>query len=70
MKPALTGSLLVAMIALVSSFDGPLYAYLDPGTGSIVIQAAIAGVVGVLSLARVYWHKVRSVFHSDDPAQK
>lgn len=73
MKTALTGALLVAMIVLASSFDGPLYAYLDPGTGSMVIQAVIAGVVGVLSLVRVYWHKlhkVRSVFRRSESAQR
>ena len=52
----------------MSSFDGTLHAYLDPGTGSIVIQAVIAGVVGALSLGRLYWHKLRSVFRSSDSA--
>jgi hypothetical protein len=50
------------MIMLVSSFDGTLYAYLDPGTGSIVIQAVIAGIVGALAIVRLYWHKLRSIF--------
>ena len=54
----------------MSSFDGPLYAYLDPGTGSMVIQAVIAGVVGVLAAGRLYWHKLRSVFRSNDSAQQ
>ena len=66
MKRALTGALLGAMIVLVSSFDGTLHAYLDPGTGSIVIQAVIAGVVGALAAGRLYWHKLRSVFRSND----
>ena len=70
MKHALTVALLGAMIALVSSFDGPLYAYLDPGTGSMVIQAVIAGVVGVLAVGRLYWHKLRSVFRSHDSAPR
>jgi hypothetical protein len=50
------------MVMLVSSFDGTLHAYLDPGTGSIVIQAVIAGIVGALSIGRLYWHKLRSLF--------
>jgi hypothetical protein len=62
MRTALTGALLAAMIMLVSSFDGTLYAYLDPGTGSIVIQAVIAGIVGALAIVRLYWHKLRSIF--------
>ena len=30
MEIVLTGALLGAMVVLVSSFDGPVYAYLDP----------------------------------------
>jgi len=70
MKLTLTAALLVAMIALVSSFDGPLYAYLDPGTGSMVIQAVIAGVVGALAVGRLYWYKLRSLFRSNDSVRQ
>ena len=66
MRTALTGALLVAMIMLVSTFDGTLHAYLDPGTGSVVIQAVIAGIVGALAIGRLYWHKLRSIFRGGD----
>ena len=57
------------MVLLVSGFDGTLHAYLDPGTGSIVIQAVIAGIVGALSIGRLYWHKLRSMFRGRDGQQ-
>lgn len=38
---------------------GPAYAYLDPGTGSILLQGLIAGVAGGLVAARLYWSKVK-----------
>ncbi len=38
---------------------GPAYAYLDPGTGSIVLQGLIAAVAGGLVAARLYWDKVK-----------
>ena len=35
------------------------YAYLDPGTGSIILQAIIAGVAGSLFVVKAYWYKLR-----------
>ena len=46
--------LFVAMVLAVSELYGPALAYLDPGTGSIVIQAVVAGIVGALALGRLY----------------
>ena len=37
-------------------------AYLDPGSGSFLLQLLIAGIVGVLFLLRMYWGKVKSFF--------
>lgn len=39
---------------------GPAHAYLDPGTGSILLQGLIAAVAGGLVAARLYWSKVKS----------
>ena len=37
-------------------------AYLDPGTGSILIQGAIAAIaVGAFTM-RMYWYKLKSFF--------
>ena len=38
------------------------FAYLDPGTGSIIIQGVIAAVVGGLIVIKVYWYKLKSFF--------
>lgn len=40
---------------------GPAHAYLDPGTGSILLQGLIAAVAGGLVAARLYWSKVKSI---------
>ena len=55
-------ALLVASIFFVSSLDGDLEAYLDPGTGSMAIQMILAGVVAGLAAVRVYWYKLKSLF--------
>jgi hypothetical protein len=56
---AIRAGSVVAIFLLVSHFHGPVEAYLDPGTGSIVLQAVLGGVVGVLTLLKMYWHRVK-----------
>jgi len=38
------------------------FAYLDPGTGSIIIQSAIASVAAAGYVIKIYWHKILSFF--------
>jgi membrane associated rhomboid family serine protease len=55
----ITVALFVAVFLLVSNLSGPLSAYLDPGTGSMVIQLVLGGIVGALALVRLYWRRVK-----------
>lgn len=38
------------------------YAYLDPGTGSLIIQSTIATITGGLFIIKTYWHKIKAFF--------
>jgi hypothetical protein len=58
---ALTVALFVAMFLLVSHVNGTVHAYLDPGTGSMLIQGILATVVGALALGRVYWTRLKTL---------
>jgi hypothetical protein len=50
---------LLCFIALVSILaPGKAYAYVDPATGSIVIQVLVAGVLGAAFTARRWWARV------------
>jgi hypothetical protein len=42
------------------SMSSPAYAYLDPGTGSIVLQAIIGGIAATLFITRGYYYKVKA----------
>jgi len=33
-------------------------AYLDPGTGSIILQVLLGGVAGLLLAGKLYWHRL------------
>ena len=35
------------------------YAYIDPGTGSIVFQALIGALVGLGITLKIYWYKIK-----------
>jgi len=41
---------------------GNAYAYIDPGTGSYVIQMIIAAALGVLFTIKSFWSKIKSLF--------
>ncbi len=50
-----------------------MIAYLDPGSGSMVAQAVVAGLAGIAVVGKVGWRKLTSPFRrkrktSDDAA--
>ncbi len=40
----------------------PAYAYLDPGTGSMLVQMLLGGVAGALVVGKLYWHRIKAFF--------
>ena len=38
------------------------FAYLDPGTGSMLIQGLIGAVAAAFVVGRLYWYKIKSFF--------
>jgi len=59
-----TRALVVALLALPAA---PAYAYLDPGTGSILVQGLLAAIAGVAVAGRLYWGRIKSFFVKDKP---
>ena len=52
--------LLALNIALVLFVAGttPAYAYLDPGSGSMMVQLLLGGVAGAVVIVRLYWARL------------
>lgn len=46
------------------------FAYLDPGSGSLILQAIIGGAVAVGVILKTYWHKIRGLFGGNKGAKK
>ena len=38
------------------------HAYLDPGTGSMILQLMLGGVAGVALAGKLYWQRLQSIF--------
>ena len=47
-------------VALFLTWHTPAYAYLDPGTGSMILQGIIGAVVGGLIALKLYWARLRA----------
>ena len=50
--------IILIFIVLNPSFA---YAYLDPGTGSIILQAIIGVIAASLTAISIYWEKFKSI---------
>jgi hypothetical protein len=46
------------------ALTGNAHAYLDPGTGSILLQMLIGGVVGGLFIVKMQWARLKAWFAS------
>ena len=57
-SPRLTRQLilLLGLIALIC--PARAHAYIDPGTGSYVLQIALAGLLATSYAVKVYWRKI------------
>ena len=43
--------------------------YIDPGTGSIIVQAIIAAVLFFGIFTKLFWNKLTSLFERKDPTE-
>jgi hypothetical protein len=52
----------VVVVLLCLLFPGPAFAYLDPGTGSYVLQVILAALVGAAFAVKLFWRNIRAFF--------
>jgi hypothetical protein len=60
---------LLAVVAGTFLVPSDAHAYMDPGSGSFVLQMIIAGLVGLGVTLRVYWQKLRRLFGGSSKAE-
>jgi len=52
--------IIIALTGLAVS--GSAFAYIDPGTGSILLQGLLAGLAAVAVAGKVFWLRIKSFF--------
>lgn len=60
MKKTLASASLVGLLLLV--FERPAAAYLDPGSGSMLLQVLLGGFAAVGVAVKLYWHRFSALF--------
>jgi len=56
------GNFLLAMSIIFISFEERCFAYIDPGTGSMVLQVIIGMIFGSLLFLKMYFKKIKKFF--------
>jgi hypothetical protein len=52
----------IAVLAIFFLSASPAAAYLDPGTGSLLLQGVIGAIAGLLVALKLYWTRVKNIF--------
>ena len=52
-------------IAALFAVAGDAFAYIDPGTGSMMIQWVLGAALAAFAALNVYWHRIRAFFSSN-----
>ena len=59
----------VAVILMFIATPQTAWAYLDPGTGSMLLQLLLGGIAGALIVAKLYWRRFRGLFRREKTEQ-
>lgn len=64
--------LLLLALAFVSLSAGEAHAYLDAGSGSMLVQLLLGGTAGLLVLVKLYWRRLLTMIglRSEDVASE
>ena len=52
----------VFALLLLTASTHTVHAYVDPGTGSYVIQLVIAALAGIAFAIKIYWGRIKGLF--------
>ena len=57
----------ILIITCVFTFllNNKAFAYLDPGTGSIILQSILGAIAAGASYCAIYWKKIKNFFNKN-----
>jgi len=50
------------MFGLFATTESTAYAYIDPGTGSFILQALLAARLAVGASVKIFWHRIKETW--------
>ncbi|MEE4174142.1 MAG: hypothetical protein V2I57_07810 [Xanthomonadales bacterium] len=61
----------ITVIALLLTLlcAAPAHAYLDPGTGSMILQVILGGVAAATVAMKLYWQRIKGFFGGSSPEE-
>jgi hypothetical protein len=59
--------ILVVAVLVSLPVGSAMAGYLDPGSGSLIIQIVIATILGLLVAIRIYWNRIVAFFTGRKP---
>ena len=59
MSQIIKSTFVILLLLIPGLFISDAFAYLDPGSGSMIFQALIGALVGVGIALKIYWEKIK-----------
>jgi hypothetical protein len=64
----MTSRFVAVLVATALLLPSTAQAYIDPGTGSLLVQVLVAAAMGILMAVKMYWARIKSFFSRQDPS--
>jgi hypothetical protein len=61
---------ILATLALLVLLPRLIFGYLDPGSGSMLLQVLLGGAVGLIVIVKLYWNSILTLLHIRKAAPK
>tara|TARA_B100000795_G_scaffold226719_1_gene182837 strand:- start:362 stop:568 length:207 start_codon:yes stop_codon:yes gene_type:complete len=55
--------ILITLFIFIFFLNTKAFAYLDPGTGSIILQSILGAIAAGASYCAIYWQKIKNFFN-------
>ena len=53
----------ITILILFLMLNSKAHAYIDPGIGSVILQAIIGGIAATIFTIKIYWQKIKDFFN-------
>jgi hypothetical protein len=55
-------ALAIVVTGGLATFSTPAHAYIDPGTGGMLLQLLLGGFAGAAVIIKLYWYRIKEGF--------